>query len=119
MRLIYRCGGPDGRARLRSVGLLVSWALLAATCGSLTGCSGHRGHDTNVVIPLPPPDQPVEKSESIDLHFYLDASASMKGFLAKSEAGSSELLCQYYEGCQQYPLHRLGRQLYFLEIRRR
>ena len=109
MRLIYRCGGPDGRARLRSVGLLVSWALLAATCGSLTGCSGHRGHDTNVVIPLPPPDQPVEKSESIDLHFYLDASASMKGFLANPRPGqanyfasimrdANNILCTAWDG---------------------
>jgi len=89
VRLIYRWGDRDGRARLRSVGLLVSWALLAAGCGSLKSCSSHRSPDKNVAIPLPPPDMPAEKSDSIDLHFYLDASASMKGFLANPKAGQT------------------------------
>lgn len=59
---------------------------LLAVAMAASGC----GHGANVSAEAPaPPRDPVSpaKSDSVDLHFYLDSSASMKGFLADPKPG--------------------------------
>lgn len=73
------------KAPSQFAGLLA--AILLAVSLSTSSCVG-RGSKGSAEAPAPPKDPALPvKSESIDLHFYLDASASMRGFLASPKTG--------------------------------
>ena len=81
------------RRSYRSVGQALSPAIVVLGVSiSLAGCGSGSGHvkgTGTVALPDPEDLSSQQVSKSIDLHFYLDASGSMKAFLAAPKAGQN------------------------------